>query len=58
MDNVVRDEVARLYPNDVESDFEVDVQKDILAWAKNQPTGKFWSTRDQVVNEYWNERLN
>jgi hypothetical protein len=57
-DNVMRDENARIYPDSVTTDFELQVRKEVDAWIKKQPADKSWATPVKAYQQFWNERLN
>lgn len=56
MDYAMADEVARLYPDSVSSDFEDSVRGEIIEWIMSQP--KIFDDMKNAINAYWNERLN
>ena len=56
MDYAMADEVARLYPDNVSSDFEDSVRGEIIEWIMSQP--KIFDDMKNAINAYWNERLN
>lgn len=58
IDAAVRDEVARLYPGNVSSDFEQIVRYDIIGWILATPTTTRGVDMKEVIKMYWNERLN
>jgi hypothetical protein len=60
MDNVMRDEVARLYPANVSSDFENNVRGELIDWILLAPTPIKLTGMDMkdVIKMFWNERLN
>lgn len=51
-------ESYRVYPDNVQSDFETQVKQEIDAWIKKQPPHKSWATPVDSAREFWNERLN
>jgi hypothetical protein len=52
------DELRRIYPQPVKSDFELEIRKEVEDWMKKQPADKFWVTPGQAYEQFWNERLN
>jgi len=60
MDSMMRDEIARLYPGNVSSDFEDNVRGEIIDWILLAPTPLKLSGVDmkEVIAMFWNERLN
>lgn len=58
MDNQMRDEVARLYPGNVSSDFEDRVRRDIIDWILLTPIPLSGMDMKDVIKLFWNERLN
>jgi hypothetical protein len=52
------DELRRIYPQSVKSDFELEIRKEVEDWMKKQPADKFWVTPGQAYEQFWNERLN
>lgn len=62
MDNLMRDEVARLYPGNVSSDFEQIVRGEIVDWILTASNFTAAVTRGldmkDVIKMFWNERLN
>jgi hypothetical protein len=51
-------ENRRIYPKNVQSDFEHQIKQEIQAWIRRQPPEKFWTSPMQSAQEFWNERLN
>lgn len=60
MDDVVYDEVARINPVGVLSEFEQDLQGAIVAWWMLQPNTSMTYGMDMadIAKLFWNERLN
>ena len=58
IDAAVRDEVARLYPGNVSSDFENRVLGEITDWIMSTPVGLLPKDMRDVIKTYWDERLN
>lgn len=60
MDSIMRDEIARLYPGNVSSDFEDNVRGELIDWVLLAPTPLKLSGVDMkdVIAMFWNERLN
>ena len=65
MDNVVADEIARINPVDVMSEFEGDVRYDVLKWLWNNPQQESMTSPHtglldwkKAAKLFWNERLN
>jgi hypothetical protein len=60
MDSMMRDEIARLYPGNVSSDFEDNVRGELIDWILLAPTPLKLSGVDmkEVIAMFWNERLN
>jgi hypothetical protein len=58
MDNLMRDEVARLYPGNMSSDFEDNVRRDIIDWILLTPIPLSGMDMKDVIKLFWNERLN
>ena len=56
----MRDEVARLYPANVSSDFENNVRGELIDWILLAPTPIKLTGMDMkdVIKMFWNERLN
>jgi hypothetical protein len=57
-DVIVRDEVARLYPGNVSSDFENNVRREIIDWILSTVTPLGHLDMRDVIKTFWNERLN
>lgn len=62
----VGDEMKRIYPSSVKSEFEYSVEADIFKWLEDtggvysHPTStrpRFKDTKE-LIKAYWNERLN
>jgi hypothetical protein len=51
------DELRRIYPQSVKSDFELEIRKEVEDWMKKQPAD-IWATPGQAYEQFWNERLN
>jgi hypothetical protein len=58
MDNVMRDEVARLYPGNVSSDFENNVRREIIDWILSTVTPLSHLDMKDVIKMFWKEKLN
>jgi len=58
MDNLMRDEIARLYPGNVSSDFEGNVRREIIDWILLTTTSLTGMDMKDVIKLFWNERLN
>ena len=58
MDNLMRDEVARLYPSNVSSALENSVRRDIIDWILNATVPLSGMDMTDVIKMFWNERLN
>jgi len=59
MDYIMRDEVARLYPGNVSSDFEDNVRGEIIKWIFSTPANTIkGKDMKEVIATFWNERLN
>lgn len=55
---VVKDEVARLYPVNVSSDFEDSLRSEIIDWTLSVPVGILPKDMKDTIQQFWNERLN
>ncbi len=59
MDYVMADEVARIHPVDVLSEFEQDLQGAIVYWMLNTTSvNTYGMDMKDVIKLFWNERLN
>ena len=59
MDYVMADEVARIHPVDVLSEFEQDLQGAIVYWMLNTTSvDTYGMDMKDVIKLFWNERLN
>ena len=58
MDNVMRDEVARLYPANASSDFENNVRREIIDWILLTTTSLTGMDMKDVIKMFWKEKLN
>lgn len=58
MDYIMADEVARLYPSNVSSEFEGDVRREIIGWILLTTTSLTGMDMKDVIKLFWNERLN
>lgn len=58
IDAAVLDEVVRLYPGNVSSDFEQIVRGEIVDWILATSTVTRGVDMKEVIKMYWNERLN
>jgi hypothetical protein len=56
-DDELRDENCRIYPEEVRSDFEIQIKKEIDAWIRKQPAEMSWTTPAESAKQYWAERL-
>ena len=58
MDHVMADEVARIHPVDVLSEFEQDLQGAIVYWMLNTTSvDTYGMDMKDVIKMFWNERL-
>lgn len=57
-DAAVCDEVARLYPGNVSSDFENNIRREIIDWILLTTTSLTGMDMKDVIKLFWNERLN
>lgn len=56
MDDIIKDEVYRINPETVMTQFEQDVQKEIFEWVSLQD--RDFETSEQAIEAYWEEKLN
>lgn len=57
MDNIVEDEIARIYAKPIYSQHELDVMGEMVGWAMFADARRFPDQRS-MIDAYWNERLN
>ncbi len=58
LDNTVCDEIARLQAVNVMGGFEHSVRGEILDWILSTPVGLLPAQMEDVIKQFWNERLN
>ena len=58
MDYIMADEVVRLYPGNVSSEFEQIVRGEIVDWILSTLTPLGHLDMKDVIKMFWNERLN
>jgi len=58
IDAAVLDEVVRLYPGNVSSEFEQIVRGEIVDWILTTSAVTRGLDMKEVIKMYWNERLN
>lgn len=59
MDYIMYDEIVRLYPGNVSSDFEDTVRGEIIEWILSTPSAETSGKNlKDVIEMFWSERLN
>ena len=56
MDNIMADEINRVSPEKVLSEFELKIADEIFAWSMLQD--KMFATTKDLINAFWKEKLN